>query len=103
MPTDPARFDVTVRTAAPVPVITSSEEAAKVAELTLTIAAVGPAIAQVPQGHFLLVDGLTTPGTPEQRPRNARTRPSHDPVAWKYHHIGSYLLNDVLPPNHGQI
>jgi hypothetical protein len=26
-----------------------------------------------------------------------------DPVAWKYHHIGNYLLNDVLPPNHGQI
>jgi|GEM_PF-1871530 len=24
-------------------------------------------------------------------------------VAWKYHHIGNYLLNDVLPPNHGQI
>jgi hypothetical protein len=28
---------------------------------------------------------------------------SHDPVAWKYHHVGNYLLNDVLPPNHGQI
>jgi hypothetical protein len=27
----------------------------------------------------------------------------HDRVAWKYHHIGIYLLNDVLPPNHGQI
>jgi hypothetical protein len=24
-------------------------------------------------------------------------------VAWKYHHVGNYLLNDVLPPNHGQI
>jgi SfnB family sulfur acquisition oxidoreductase len=35
--------------------------------------------------------------------RNARTHASHDPVAWKYHHIGNYLLNDVLPPNHGQI
>ena len=35
--------------------------------------------------------------------RNARTHASHDPVAWKYHHIGNYLLNDVPPPNHGQI
>jgi SfnB family sulfur acquisition oxidoreductase len=35
--------------------------------------------------------------------RNARTHASHDPVSWKYHHIGNYLLNDVLPPNHGQI
>jgi SfnB family sulfur acquisition oxidoreductase len=35
--------------------------------------------------------------------RNARTHASHDPVAWKYHHIGNYMLNDVLPPNHGQL
>jgi len=34
--------------------------------------------------------------------RNARTHASHDPVSWKYHHIGNYLLNDELPPNHGQ-
>jgi len=35
--------------------------------------------------------------------RNARTHASHDPVSWKYHHIGNYLLNDALPPNHGQL
>jgi SfnB family sulfur acquisition oxidoreductase len=35
--------------------------------------------------------------------RNARTHASHDPVDWKYHHIGNYLLNDVLPPNHPQL
>ncbi|MCW2931766.1 MAG: Acyl-CoA dehydrogenase type 2 domain protein [Actinomycetia bacterium] len=35
--------------------------------------------------------------------RNARTHASHDPVDWKYHHIGDYLLNDVPPPNHGQV
>jgi len=34
--------------------------------------------------------------------RNARTHASHDPVSWKYHHVGNYLLNDALPPNHGQ-
>jgi SfnB family sulfur acquisition oxidoreductase len=35
--------------------------------------------------------------------RNARTHASHDPVDWKYHHIGNYLLSGVLPPNHGQL
>lgn len=35
--------------------------------------------------------------------RNARTHASHDPVDWKYHHIGNYLLNDAPPPSHGQI
>jgi SfnB family sulfur acquisition oxidoreductase len=35
--------------------------------------------------------------------RNARTHVSHDPVSWKYHHVGNFLLNDVLPPNHGQL
>ena len=34
--------------------------------------------------------------------RNARTHASHDPLDWKYHHIGNYLLNDVPPPSHGQ-
>jgi alkylation response protein AidB-like acyl-CoA dehydrogenase len=34
--------------------------------------------------------------------RNARTHASHDPVSWKYDHVGNYLLNDVLPHNHGQ-
>ena len=35
--------------------------------------------------------------------RNARTHASHDPVDWKYHHVGNYLLNNVYPPNHGQV
>jgi SfnB family sulfur acquisition oxidoreductase len=35
--------------------------------------------------------------------RNARTHSSHDPVDWKYHHVGNWLLNRVLPPNHGQL
>jgi SfnB family sulfur acquisition oxidoreductase len=35
--------------------------------------------------------------------RNARTHASHDPVSWKYHHVGNYLLNDEYPPNHGQL
>jgi alkylation response protein AidB-like acyl-CoA dehydrogenase len=35
--------------------------------------------------------------------RNARTHASHDPVDWEYHHVGNFLLNDALPPNHGQL
>ena len=35
--------------------------------------------------------------------RNARTHASHDPADWKYHHVGNFLLNDVPPPNHGQV
>jgi len=35
--------------------------------------------------------------------RNARTHASHDPVDWKYHHVGNWLLSGVLPPNHGQL
>ncbi|SDV49002.1 SfnB family sulfur acquisition oxidoreductase [Chitinasiproducens palmae] len=35
--------------------------------------------------------------------RNARTHTLHDPVRWKYHAIGNYVLNDVLPPRHGAL
>jgi SfnB family sulfur acquisition oxidoreductase len=30
--------------------------------------------------------------------RNARTHTLHDPVRWKFFHIGNYVLNDVRPP-----
>ena len=83
------------------------------AEVIREIAAVDPAIAQIPQGHLLLVDVLAVLGTPEQRRRlfadvliggrlaaalsrhwrNARTHASHDPVAWKY----TSLTNQQLP------
>ncbi|MGD0722602.1 MAG: SfnB family sulfur acquisition oxidoreductase [Roseiarcus sp.] len=32
--------------------------------------------------------------------RNARTHTLHDPVRWKYFHIGNYALNGVSPPRH---
>lgn len=35
--------------------------------------------------------------------RNARTHTLHDPVRWKYHHIGNFYLNDVRPPRHGAL
>ncbi|MCW2959572.1 MAG: monooxygenase [Solirubrobacterales bacterium] len=35
--------------------------------------------------------------------RNARTHSVHDPVSWKDHHLGGYLVDGRLPPNHGQL
>jgi alkylation response protein AidB-like acyl-CoA dehydrogenase len=35
--------------------------------------------------------------------RNARTHTLHDPVRWKYQHIGRALLHGVVPPLHGVI
>ncbi|WP_280273590.1 SfnB family sulfur acquisition oxidoreductase [Nocardia wallacei] len=35
--------------------------------------------------------------------RNARTHTLHDPVRWKYHHVGRALLHDTAPPLHGLI
>ncbi|WP_114809530.1 SfnB family sulfur acquisition oxidoreductase [Paraburkholderia kururiensis] len=32
--------------------------------------------------------------------RNARVHTLHDPVRWKYFHIGNYVLNGVNPPRH---
>jgi SfnB family sulfur acquisition oxidoreductase len=32
--------------------------------------------------------------------RNARTHTLHDPVRWKFHAIGNYVLNDIKPPRH---
>jgi len=32
--------------------------------------------------------------------RNARVHTLHDPVRWKYHVIGNWLLNGVKPPRH---
>jgi hypothetical protein len=63
MPTDTAPFDATVRTAAPVPVIASGQEAVRAAEVKRTVAAVGPAVAPALRGHFLLLDVLTTLGS----------------------------------------
>lgn len=35
--------------------------------------------------------------------RNARTHTLHDPVRWKYQHIGRALLHNSPPPTHGVI
>jgi len=32
--------------------------------------------------------------------RNARTHTLHDPVRWKYFHVGNHLLNGIGPPRH---
>lgn len=35
--------------------------------------------------------------------RNARTHTSHDPVRWKFHHLGRSLLHGTPPPLHAAI
>ncbi|WP_062994652.1 SfnB family sulfur acquisition oxidoreductase [Nocardia mikamii] len=35
--------------------------------------------------------------------RNARTHTLHDPVRWKYQHIGRAVLNGTAPPLHGVV
>ena len=35
--------------------------------------------------------------------RNARTHTLHDPVRWKFHHVGNYALNGIKPPRHAWI
>jgi alkylation response protein AidB-like acyl-CoA dehydrogenase len=35
--------------------------------------------------------------------RNARTHTLHDPVRWKYHVVGNYHLNGILPPRSGAL
>ncbi len=32
--------------------------------------------------------------------RNARAHTLHDPVRWKFFHVGNFYLNDVNPPRH---
>ncbi|MCJ8150011.1 SfnB family sulfur acquisition oxidoreductase [Shinella sedimenti] len=39
----------------------------------------------------------------ERHWRNARTHTLHDPVRWKYHVVGNYHLNDVIPPRNGAL
>ncbi|MBL0371842.1 SfnB family sulfur acquisition oxidoreductase [Rhizobium sp. KVB221] len=35
--------------------------------------------------------------------RNARTHTLHDPVRWKFHAVGNYLLNGIIPPRNGAL
>ncbi|CAB5688250.1 Flavin-dependent monooxygenase, oxygenase subunit HsaA [Delftia tsuruhatensis] len=35
--------------------------------------------------------------------RNARVHTLHDPVRWKYHAVGNYVLNGIRPPRHGAL
>ena len=35
--------------------------------------------------------------------RNARTHSVHDPIDWKYHHLGAHAVDGRLPPSHGQL
>ena len=39
----------------------------------------------------------------ERHWRNARTHTLHDPVRWKYHVVGNYHLNGIIPPRNGAL
>jgi hypothetical protein len=47
----------------------------------------------------------TRAGTAGGRARAATagtwTHSSHDPASWKYHHLGNFMRNDVIPPTTG--
>jgi hypothetical protein len=100
---------MTAETVTAVPVVASGAEATRVTrEFAASIA--GEAIERDRSGamasDLFALSGASATDERHDLSRhwcNARTHGSHDPVAWKYHHIGNYLLNSALPPNHGQI
>lgn len=97
------------------------------------LTAVDPNIAQIPHGHSFVAPASLTVATAKvladraanevsaalfevggtrsaaanlnlhQYWRNVHTHTLHDPVRWKYQHIGRALLHDIAPPLHGVI
>ncbi|MGW4770478.1 acyl-CoA dehydrogenase family protein [Nocardia sp. NPDC004278] len=104
-----------------------------VAEVVRVLAAADPNIAQIPHSHSFVAPAslaLTTAKILADRAanevsaalfevggtrsaaadlnlhqywRNVRMHTLHDPVWWKYQHIGRALLHDIAPPPHGVI
>jgi alkylation response protein AidB-like acyl-CoA dehydrogenase len=73
---------------------------------TASATALGSAVAGEVAGELFALSGASAADEKyglSRHWRNARTQASRDPVDWKYHHAGNYLLNSVTPPNHGQI
>jgi hypothetical protein len=107
MTTDTTALGATA-TMVPVPVIASDiasdTEAITTVPDVATWITVDPAIAQVPLGHFLLVEMLTALGSPARRHRlPGEALAGEQPVAWGCRHVGNYLRDGVLLPDYGQI
>ncbi len=88
---------------------TAAPDAASVAEASVAVAeakAYGTEAAQLAANRLIELGGArsTLEGYGLDRFwRNARTHSLHDPVRWKYHHIGNFYLNGALPPRHGAL
>ncbi|MCF1480821.1 MULTISPECIES: SfnB family sulfur acquisition oxidoreductase [Rhizobium/Agrobacterium group] len=90
-------------------IATANPTAQTVAEASIAVAevkALGTEVAQLAATKLIELGGarstLEAYGL-DRYWRNARTHSLHDPVRWKYHHIGNFYLNDQLPPRHGAI
>jgi SfnB family sulfur acquisition oxidoreductase len=88
---------------------TVEPNATSVAEASIAVAevkALGTEVAQLAATKLIELGGarstLESYGL-DRFWRNARTHSLHDPVRWKYHHIGNFYLNGTLPPRHGAI
>lgn len=68
-----------------------------VAEVVRVLAAADPNIAQIPHSHFEVggTDSAAADLNLHRYWRNARIHTLHDPVRWKYQHIGRTLLYDT--------
>lgn len=88
---------------------TAAPNATTVAEASIAVAevkALGTEVAQLAATKLIEFGGarstLESYGL-DRYWRNARTHSLHDPVRWKYHHIGNFYLNGTLPPRHGAL
>ncbi|EHS52651.1 acyl-CoA dehydrogenase domain-containing protein [Rhizobium sp. PDO1-076] len=88
---------------------TAEPNATTVAEASIAVAevkALGTEVAQLAATKLIEFGGarstLESYGL-DRYWRNARTHSLHDPVRWKYHHIGNFYLNGTLPPRHGAL
>ncbi|MHA7971827.1 SfnB family sulfur acquisition oxidoreductase [Rhizobium sp. CAU 1783] len=90
-------------------IATANPNERTVAEASIAVAevkALGTEVAQLAANKLIELGGarstLESYGL-DRFWRNARTHSLHDPVRWKYHHIGNYYLNGQLPPRHGAL
>ena len=68
---------------------------ATLAEVIAIISAADPSLRQLPQNHLAALDAIRVTASEEQK-----LLWLHDPVRWKYFHVGNHLLNGVAPPRH---
>ena len=84
-----------------------SDDAAQAASVAVAVAkVVGERSALEVSSAIFEVSGTRSAGAGsnlDRHWRNARTHTLHDPVRWKYQHVGSAVLRDEAPPRHGLV